>query len=153
MGNIRAPKLHLGGTAVRFPAPVPKFFKLRLKEELSCRTGIYLRRWYLETPLFSIRLHHWLSGDDRRNFHDHPWDFIVFVLSGSYIDRSNIENSYMFPGKLSFKRAEHKHSVDTKGCWTLVFTGPKKRFWGFWVKDKFVKANKYFLTLGSHPCN
>jgi hypothetical protein len=42
--------------------------------------------------------------------------------------------------------------VDPGGCWSLVLTGPKRRRWGFWVKDKFVKANKYFLSFGAHHC-
>jgi hypothetical protein len=35
-----------------------------------------------------------------------------------------------------------------------MLTGPKIRAWGFWLNGtKFVKANKWFLTRGHHPCS
>ena len=136
------------------PSPRTKLFKLKWREELKCATGVYVRRWYLETPLFSMRLHHWLHSDDSRNFHDHPWWFITLVLKGEYTDCSPNGFERMGAGKIAFRPALHKHTVmvDNGGCWTLLLTGPKIRKWGFWVKNKFKKANKYFLEHGVHVC-
>jgi hypothetical protein len=55
---------------------------------------------------------------------------------------------------MAYRPSLHRHtvSVDKGGCWTIMLTGPQVRKWGFWVKDKFVKANKYFLIWGHHHC-
>lgn len=47
----------------------------------------YLIRWTLLNffGLFKIRLHH-IKLSDADCVHDHPWDFITFVLKGGYIE-------------------------------------------------------------------
>lgn len=118
----------------------------------------YLKRWTFECCKFSIRLHHWLSGDDDRALHDHPWNFYGIVLKGSYTDITENGKEHMPFGKIFYRDAEHKHTVDTNGCWTLIITGPVIRRWGFWVrnksktKDVWFKAKRYFLKNGYHPC-
>ncbi len=115
----------------------------------------YLRRWAIAIDRFaSIRLHHWHSGDDPRNFHDHPWDFVTIVLWGAYTDVTESGEERMTPGTIRYRPALHRHTVrvDKGGCWTLLLTGKVVRKWGFWVKGKFKKANKYFLEHGHHPC-
>jgi hypothetical protein len=128
---------------------------VKLNEKLGLPTCPYLIRWRIETRWGSIRLHHWLASDDQRNFHDHPWDFITLVIRGGYVDRSPSGDEHLKAGRLAFRSSEHQHTVypDPGGAWTLVFTGPKVRNWGFWVAGRFKKANKYFLTYGHHPCN
>lgn len=117
----------------------------------------YLERWILNFGVFSIRLHHWFFGDDPRHFHDHPWDFLVLVLRGSYWDVSPEGRELMSAGKAVYRKAEHRHTVETKGAWTLLITGPEKRVWGFWLKNKsgkdiWFKAKRYFIKKGNHPC-
>src|ERR1700733_7651031 len=68
-------------SAVRIGHRVPHF-RFKWAEELQCKMGVYVRRWYLETPFGSIRVHHWLHSDDDRAFHDHPWWFWTLVLRG-----------------------------------------------------------------------
>lgn len=60
----------------------------------------------------------------------------------------------MTPGKIAFRRASHTHTVlvDKGGCWTTLITGPVVQKWGFFVGNKFKKANKFFLEHGEHPC-
>jgi len=125
------------------------------REKLGQQNCPYLIRWIFDFGLFSIRLHHWLSSDDDRAFHDHPWWFLTLVLWGSYIDRSPAGDDAMTIGKIRFRRAEHQHTavVAPGGCWTLLLCGPEKREWGFWVADKFRKRNKYFFEHGHHPCD
>jgi hypothetical protein len=140
---------------------VPNFWRIKLGEELTCKTGVYLKRWYIETPLFSLRLHHWLSGDDDRHYHDHPWNFVTVVLKGSYVDVAPwpfMPYSYhdtLTQGTIRYRPADHKHYVEVAdgGCWTLLITGSRYRRWGFWIMNKFMKANKYFLSFGSHQCH
>jgi hypothetical protein len=104
--------------------------------------------------VFSLRLHHWHSSDDDRNFHDHPYSFYTVVLKGSYTDVSDNGEHLMLPGRVTYRPAEYRHYVKVPdgGCWTLLLTGPVVRKWGFWVRGKFRKANKYFLMYGHHPC-
>jgi hypothetical protein len=130
-------------------------YQLKWGEELRCQTGVYIKRWYLETPWFSLRLHHWLHSDDDRHFHDHPWSFITFVIAGGYTDCSPTGKERMKRGKIAVRQATHQHTVkvDPGGCWTFLITGPKVRRWGFWVGKKWKKSNKYFLENGAHACD
>ena len=114
----------------------------------------YIERWVFETKLFSIRLHHWFKSDDLRHPHDHAWNFVTIVLKGTITDRAYGKDD--FRKRFSIRRysAEHQHSVVVdKPAWTLLFTGPEIRTWGFWVNGKFRKRNKYFFEHGEHdPC-
>jgi hypothetical protein len=136
--------------------PSPRInFHIGWREELHCLRGVYVRRWYLETPWFSVRLHHWLHSDDSRYFHDHPFSFVTLVLWGSYIDRTPAGDEFLGLGSVRYRNAFHRHSViiPPGGAWTALLTGPKVRRWGFWVRDKFKKSNKYFLEHGQHICD
>ncbi len=119
----------------------------------------YMRRWVLNFfNLFSIRLHHWMSGDDPRSHHDHPWSFIVIVLKGTYYDVTPTGREFMETFSVTCRDALHRHTVETNGCWTLLFTGPEKRAWGFFTtkksgKEIWMKANRYFRKNGHHPCS
>lgn len=132
----------------------PRFI-LKFNERLGLDTCPYLIRWRFECPAFSVRLHHWLAPDDDRAPHDHPWSFRTFVLKGGYLDSSPSGDVHLKAPATRRVPAEHQHTVypDPGGCWTIIVTGPKVRDWGFWVKGKFKKANKYFLTYGHHTCN
>ena len=121
-------------------------------QQLGIPNDPYLIRWVLDFGLFSLRLHHWRHSDDLRNPHDHAWDFITFILFGSYEDVSPDGNETMHAGQCTYRTAEHKHSVHviSKNCWTFLITGPERRKWGFWVNNKFRKRNKYFYEHGHH---
>src|SRR5882724_2366940 len=113
----------------------------------------YLERWVVNFRLFSIRLHHWMASDDQRHFHDHPWWYVSFVLSGSYIDRSLDGDVPRATHSIAAYKATHRHSVIIdRPCWTLLFTGRECRVWGFWVNGRFRKRSKYFFIFGHHPC-
>lgn len=136
-------------------SPWYKKFTLKLNERLGLPSCPYVIRWRFETPWFSVRLHHWLAPDDDRAKHDHPWSFTTFVLKGGYTDSSPDGDEHLRAPAIRHRAATHQHTVfpDPGGCWTIIVTGPKVRNWGFWVKGKFVKMNKYFLTYGHHPCD
>jgi hypothetical protein len=168
----RSDKAEVGGSN---PSPgTSKKFILAFNERLGLPSCPYVIRWRLETPWFSIRLHHWLAPDDDRAPHDHPWNFTTFVLLGGYTDESTKPcdsncgpvghvggcaakfktREHLRAPAIRRREAAHQHTVfpDPDGAWTIIVTGPKVRSWGFWVKGKFVKMNKYFLTHGHHPC-
>jgi hypothetical protein len=164
--------LEVGGSS---PSPqttldeLHRKWEIRLAEDHTCQTGVYLRRWRLETPWFSIRLHHWFASDDDRSMHDHPWDFITIPLRGSYLDEHYTRRSgdpddveidvptaeRVRVGRIYYRPSTHAHWVhlDRGRVWTLVLTGPKIRRWGFWVKDKWVRSYRYFYRFGNHPCD
>jgi hypothetical protein len=140
---------------VRIPRGVP-LLKIKLAEELQCVTGVYVRRWYIETRWASIRLHHWLHSDDARAMHDHTWWFVTLILKGSYADINPTGEELMTPGKFAFRPALHRHIVQVSpgGCWSLLITGPKIRRFGFWLHGrKFIRSTRYFLRFGPHVCD
>lgn len=119
----------------------------------------YMRRWVMDFRLFSLRLHHWYSSDDSRAFHDHGWNFLVFLFCGSYRDVTPKGSELLFAPRIVFRKAEHEHIVKVApgGCWTFLITGKERRQWGFWKltktgRVKFIKKNRYFHHYGPHPC-
>lgn len=140
------------------PSPLTNLhrkWEVRLAEDHLCETGVYLRRWRLETPWFSIRLHHWFASDDDRSMHDHPWDFITMPLRGSYVDETPAGPQRVRAGRIYYRPSTHAHWVhlDRGRVWTLVLTGPKVRRWGFLVGRKWTIAYRYFYRFGNHPCD
>lgn len=118
--------------------------------------GAYLRRWYLipRNPFINVYLHHFLSSDDDRALHDHPWWFVSLILRGGYIEMGESAEGKMtalcrtavtdirspfWRRCIAFRPATHQHRVvlattDERDlpCWTLIVTGPRRRLWGFW---------------------
>lgn len=131
-----------------------RFPKLSWNETLGLRPCPYLRRWVLDFGSFALRVHRWEASDDTRAFHDHPWWFLTCVLRGSYVDVSPQGRDLLRAGSIRFRPADHKHTVEiqTPGTWTVLVTGPAVRRWGFWVKGKLWKRDKYFAVNGHHPC-
>lgn len=128
---------------------------IKFRERLGLPSCPYLIRWRLELPFGSIRLHHWLGPDDSRAFHDHSWWFLTLIIRGGYTDSSPSGDESLSAGMIRFRKAEHQHTVIPRpgGAWTLLVTGPPVRAWGFWLRGKFIKANKWFYTYGHHPCD
>jgi hypothetical protein len=112
-----------------------------------------MERWVLDFHYFSIRLHHWFKSDDDLYKHDHAWWFYTWVISGSYTDVGSNGTVFRPRWSLAYWPALHRHTVVVdEPCWTICLCGPEEREFGFWVKDKFVKAKKYFYKYGHHPC-
>ncbi len=114
----------------------------------------YMERWILNFGVFTIRLHHWISSDDQRHLHDHPFWFVTMILKGAYVDISPTKSELLERGAIRFRKATHQHtvSVSPDECWTLLLTGREKREWGFWVDGRFRKRNRYFFDYKHHPC-
>lgn len=106
--------------------------------------SVYLWRLrILVTPWFSIFLHRIYRPDNQRELHDHPWTFLSIILRGWYIE--NVPNPNWSPripyvGRdvkvFNWKLAEGRHSIrwlSRSPVWMLVFTGRRRRKWGFWV--------------------
>ena len=114
----------------------------------------YLLRWYLvpRNHLCNFYLHRFLSDDDDRALHDHPWWFISFVLWGAYLEHCSDRARVRRAGSIAFRPASHRHRIELiegKTCWTLIVTGPKSRVWGFWCPQGFVPF--YEFHDGENP--
>jgi hypothetical protein len=103
----------------------------------------YMLRWHLREsgPSGGLYLHHIQRDDDDRALHDHPWDFSVFVIDGIYREiRSDAPNGEVF-FPLSYRciKAETAHRIEViRPAWTLCFTGPRRREWGFHCPNGWV---------------
>lgn len=123
--------------------------------------NVYMRRFIFLLPfgLGTIRLHHIVRSDDDRHLHDHPFDFVSFLLSGDYVETTPLTWA---PGRkyepgvdptktrawprfsIVRKRAEDLHCLSLKRpVWTLVFSGPKRRDWGFATERGWISNHEY----------
>lgn len=117
----------------------------------------YAYRWIFEFWFFSIRIHHWVCSDDLRSYHDHPFWFFRFILSGGYIDHSPSGSKRFRRGNCGLVKANYKHKVevDKGGCWSLLITFPEVKEWGFWKDDEYYRSDIYFKKHGDdgHQCD
>lgn len=104
------------------------------------------------TPWFQIMLHRIYRPDRQRDLHDHPWDFLSIILWGRYIETTVAGDRRC--RWWNWKRATDRHSIkwcSRRPVWTLVFTGPRQRTWGFWVDGgtTFVQWQDYEKLYGA----
>lgn len=113
------------------------------------RIGDYMRRWFFWCPWFGVRLHHILRSDDDRALHDHPWDFVSIILWGAYYEVLPDERGPQFRRWMIRHKAEDLHRlVLHRPAWTLVFTGPKRKSWGFLFDGRMIPWREYLS--GAH---
>lgn len=116
--------------------------------------GSYMRRFIFRTPWFTLRLHHILRSDDDRHLHDHPFDFVSFLLSGGYYETVPCDcGKPICTGKkqrwwprfsIVAKHAEDLHCLKLeRPVWTFVISGPKRRAWGFETEQGWVHNELY----------
>lgn len=109
----------------------------------------------------AFRIHCTVASDDSRAFHDHPWDFASIIVRGAYVETRPTVVLYGDPEQpervtwcpavdaelpsdmtertlyrapaINRKRATDLHvlEVDDGPVWSLFFTRPKVRSWGF----------------------
>jgi hypothetical protein len=100
----------------------------------------YLLRWWLlpRNRVFNIYLHRILRNDDDRALHDHPWWNLSYLLSGSYtehvIEQGGVHKALVRAERsMTFRRASRAHRLELHDgpAWSLFFTGPVIREWGF----------------------
>lgn len=86
-----------------------------------------------------LYLHLFLRSDDDRALHCHPWANASLLLRGAYtehtiaaggIHRRQVLSAGALRVRLSGRMA-HRIELHDGPCWTLFFTGPRYRDWGF----------------------
>lgn len=113
------------------------------------KNDLYLRRYYIyrgkRRP--HIYLHHIVRSDFERACHDHPWDFVSLILKTGYTEicqfpetafsEAGTTRTWKRPGTFIRHKATDLHRLELKApAWSLVFSGKKKRLWGFQTSDK-----------------
>jgi len=116
---------------------------------------VYLMRYFLlRTPLVSVYIHRFLRSD-RDDPHDHPFDFLSYVVSGGYTEiryrliRYPEKGEFLMeyngtrgPGTFAWRPATaiHKVLVDKNrkmheikdAPLTIIVRGPLRREWNFY---------------------
>lgn len=119
-------------------------------------TKPYMKRWKLFdiSWLGGIRLQKILRGDKDRHLHDHPWSFVSIILVGAYIEEKLGDNELQVHNRTLFNVCHYKswHRIKAVICptWTLVFHGPKRNDWGFWISDPENIKDGYKFTLNTY---
>jgi hypothetical protein len=118
----------------------------------------YLRRWHVipRNRFFNIYLHHFVGNDPGRALHDHPWHNATVVLKGGYAEEQYDEDGEIFRGRLYsrgwivLRSAGFAHRIVKvkPNTWTLFFTGPWKRDWGFYEGDHWIHWREYTKSEG-----
>lgn len=126
--------------------------KKPILEVRNDKGDLYLARWALipENKIFNIYLHHIVRSDADRECHDHPWCFLSILLQGTYTeeqDRWCRFKDYK-AGDWLFRRGSWTHRlILPKGSvWSLVFTGPEYRTWGFYTENGWVDSHSFRKT-------
>ncbi len=105
----------------------------------------YMRRLQvLETPWFSMRLHYTTAPDLDRHLHDHPFTFLSFLLWGCYVEE--LPHRTRIVRWWNFCKAEGMHrliNVTDSGVLTLVFTGARRREWGYAHEEGWMAWTDY----------
>lgn len=113
----------------------------------------YMERWICKLPTgHMIRLHHIMRSDLDRHLHDHPFDFTSLLLTGGYLEFLPGLSFPMFRRRWSLLRRPattlHKLHLPFGPVWTLVFTSPWKRQWGYQTEEGWVQWDKYRYADG-----
>lgn len=125
---------------------------------------VYLVRYIIfKSKWFSIFIHRFMRSDGS-DPHDHPWNFLAYMLEGKYTEKyydmekpqisSNKEVflsfwtekiNYRKVGSLAYRKSNDIHRVELERSYimseieqaplTICFIGKRIRQWGFWPKD------------------
>lgn len=121
----------------------------------------YLLRWYVipRNSRFNIYLHKFLKSDEDEALHDHPWWFASLILNGEYVEHRKDATTHRKAGSVALRRSKTAHRVELlqevtssdagwtmyreAPVWTLFFTGPKRREWGFHCPKGWIPWTKF----------
>jgi len=133
---------------------------------------VYLDRWaFAHDRIGGIMLHRMAAPDPGIDLHDHPWPFVTMVLWGGYTEqRANIREApalalladeypdtctrgvveQRLPFRPRVMRMDECHTITDlarRTSWTLVIRGPRRRQWGFYLRDGYMPEATYDATV------
>ncbi len=95
----------------------------------------YMRRWHLRRKpgRHNLYLHRYDGSDDDRALHDHPWRSVGVVLWGRLYEATPTGVRRLWPFIPKYRSAKYAHRLilESRVAYTLFFTFPKEREWGF----------------------
>lgn len=116
---------------------------------------LYLVRLRIvQTPWFGVYLHNINEPDFDRDPHDHPWNFLSFIVRGGYTERIWARPADRRLGsyqrrwnrftwhRMTMEKAHQIEEVQPNTV-SLILTGPRTRNWGFWTEDGWVEWREY----------
>ncbi len=126
---------------------------LRIRQPDEVIGESYMSRWHLRRKQghHNLYLHRYQGSDDDRALHDHPWRSVGVVLWGRLYEVTDQGEQRLWPLIPKYRSAKYAHrlKLKSKTAFTLFFTFPKEREWGFlcpsgWVhwKDFTDKSGK-----------
>lgn len=121
----------------------------------------YLERYWVGRLFgWTFYLHRFVSGDDERQVHDHPWaTSLALILCGGYVEERLLAlcpdygwlsaHRRMFPGRINVIRARDFHRITRPRpeTWTLFAHGPRVKGWGFYSRHSDVRCVLYHQPL------
>jgi len=105
----------------------------------------------LKTRIGNLYVHRFHRSDEDRELHDHPWFFISLILVGGYVEETKTGKRMKVPGMILFRPARWAHRTELVGgreCWTLVWTFPRSREWGFHCDEGWKPHGDYHRAAG-----
>lgn len=112
----------------------------------------YMRRWHLRRKPghFNLYLHRYEGSDDDRALHDHPWRSIGVVLWGNLHEITANGEKRLWPLMPKYRSATYAHRITLKSrfAYTLFFTYPKEREWGFHCPKGWVHWREFTDASG-----
>ncbi len=122
-----------------------RFFFLT-KEIKSKKGELHFQRYRLFwTPWFALYVHRILKSDEDLHPHSHPWNFLSFILSGSYREKVWDFRDKEMPGMdctftaydTIVRRTWQYHKIEIiKPVTSLVFVWGKNPFaWGYYLHN------------------
>jgi hypothetical protein len=138
--------MRLHGHTLRLVDGAPDIARLPCDRLIASGGTEYMRRYYTRNPAGQqARFHHILASDPGRDLHDHPWDFISHLLSGTYIEHTpDGAVEYTAPCVI-VRKAEQLHRLELPDgpVWSYVVLGRVRRKWGFMTERGWVPWNRY----------
>lgn len=115
----------------------------------------YMERYFLlgrgpQAPGTTARYHHILKSD-LLDLHDHPWDFVSIILSGTYVETTPTTEQEFGPGSVLVRKAEqlHRLTLPSGPVWTFIVVGPARRQWGFATDQGWTHWQHYLASSPS----
>lgn len=107
----------------------------------------YMQRWHLRRSRsrYNLYLHRYDGSDDDRALHDHPWRSISILLWGRIAEVTPTGEHRVLPWLPKFRNAEYTHRIvlQSRRAYTLFFTFPKEREWGFHCPQGWVHWREF----------
>lgn len=114
----------------------------------------YMRRWHLRRSKSrnNLYLHRYDGSDDDRALHDHPWRSVSILLWGRIGEVTPAGDKRVLPWIPKYRNAEYTHRIilKSKRAYTLFFTFPKIREWGFHCPNGWVHWTKFTDAEGNN---